>query len=126
MGQEQQPAEPMIDRRMWHVTVTVAGPALEDSEVRAALERLVDHHQFLLSARYTTDRAEVRYWDEGSDVRNAAARALLMWSDYGELAALPPWDVVGLEVVDQPTFQARGHAGELAVSPVTNVGVRRF
>ena len=32
---------------------------------------------------------------------------LLMWSDYGEIAALPPWDVVGLEVVDQPTFQAR-------------------
>ncbi|HVQ87676.1 MAG TPA: hypothetical protein VMT88_05790 [Actinomycetes bacterium] len=122
----EQLADPVVDRRMWHITVTVAGAALDADEVRAALERLSDQHQFLLSARYSDDRAEVRYWDEGTDVRNAAARALLLWSDYGELAALPPWDVVGLEVVDQPTFQARGHAGELTVSPVGHGGVRPF
>ena len=50
---------------MWHVTFTVAGPELDAAEVKAALDRLADHHQFLLSARYTTDRAELRYWDEG-------------------------------------------------------------
>jgi len=111
---------------MWHITVTVMGASLESDEVRAALERLSDHHQFLLSARYSDDRAEVRYWDEGSDVRSAAARALLMWPDYGELAALPPWDVVGLEVVDQATFQARGHSGDLAMVPVGTGSVRPF
>ncbi len=119
-------AQPVVDRRMWHITVSVAGPALEATEVCAALKRLADQHQFLLSARCSQDRAEVRYWDEGSDVRNAAARALLLWSDYGELAALPPWDVVGLEVVDQPTFQARGHAGEMAASPVGDGAFRPF
>jgi hypothetical protein len=107
------------DRRMWHITLTVVGAPLVADDVCAALERLADHHQFLLSARYSTDRAEVRYWDEGSDVRSAAARALLMWNDYGELAALPPWDVVGLEVVDQDTYQGRGH---LAESPLNSVG----
>ena len=115
-----------LERRMWHVTVTVMGPSLDAVEMRAALERLAEQHQFLLSARYSAERAEVRYWDEGSDVRSAAARALLMWSDYGEVAALPPWDVVGLEVVDQDTYQARGHGGELAVAPLGTGNVRPF
>jgi hypothetical protein len=115
-----------VDRRMWHVTLTVMGPELDADEVRAALERLAERHQFLLSARYSPERAEVRYWDEDADVRSAAARALVLWSDYGELAALPPWDVVGLEVVDQETFQARGQAGELVVTPVGGGDVRPF
>lgn len=111
---------------MFHVTVTVAGPELTPVEVRAALERLGERHQFLLSGRYAGDRAEVRFWDEGQDLRETAARALLLWSDYAELAALPPWEVVGLEVVDQGTFHARGQAGELAVPPVGSGDVRPF
>ena len=116
----------VIDRRMWHVTLSVAGPTLAADEVRAALERLADKHQFLLSARYSPERAEVRYWDESADVRSAAARALVLWNDYSELAALPPWDVVGLEVVDQPTFQERGGLGVPAVTSVGSLNVRPF
>ena len=114
------------ERRLFHVTLTVAGPELPEDEVRAALERLAQRHQFLLSGRYAVDRAEVRFWDEGAHLRDAAARALLLWTDYSELAALPPWDVVGLEVVDQGTFHTRGQAGELTVPPVGGGDVRPF
>jgi len=113
-------------RHMWHITLTLVGSPLMSEEVRSALERLADRHQFLLSARYSAERAEVRYWDESTDVRTAAARALLLWSDYSELAALPPWEVVGLEVLDQDTYQARGHVGESAVAPVGAGSVRPF
>lgn len=119
-------AEPAPDERLYHVTLTVAGPELPVAEVRAALERLATHHQLLLSGRYATDRAEVRFWDEGQHLRDAAARALLLWSDYSELAALPPWEVVGLEVVDRGTFHARGRNGELTVPPVGAGDVRPF
>lgn len=94
-------------RRLWHVTVTATGSAVPIADVKLALERLADHHPFLLSARYRDNRAEIRYWEEGADLRSAAARALVMWSDYGELTALPPWEIIGLEVVDQDTHQQR-------------------
>jgi hypothetical protein len=96
-----------VPRRMWHVVITTAGPPLPVDEVREALERLSQQHQFLLSARYATDRAEVRYWDESAHVRDIAARAFSVWSDYGEIAALPPWEVVGLEVIERDAFHAR-------------------
>jgi hypothetical protein len=92
---------------MWHVVITTAGPPLPVDEVREALERLSQQHQFLLSARYAADRAEVRYWDESAHVRDIAARAFSVWSDYGEIAALPPWEVVGLEVIERDAFHAR-------------------
>ena len=94
-------------RRMWHVVITTAGPSLPVEEVREALERLSLQHQFLLSARYAADRAEVRYWDESAHVRDIAARAFSVWSDYGEIASLPPWEVVGLEVIERDAFHAR-------------------
>jgi len=125
MPQEPPPELP-LDRRMWHVTLTVMGQPIDAGDARSALERLAERHQFLLSAKYSARRAEVRYWDEGPDLRSAAARALLMWSDYGELAALPPWDVVGLEVVDEETFRARDQVDDLALAPVDSGSVRPF
>lgn len=119
-------------RRMWHVVITTAGPALPVEEVREALERLSDRHQFLLSARYASDRAEVRYWDESDHVRDIAARAFSVWTDYGELAALPPWEVVGLEVVERDAFQARlggrpgRRAGDADVTGLAAGGVHPF
>ena len=112
--------------RLFHVTVTLAGEPLPTAEVRGALERLSQRFQFLLSGRYAADRAEVRFWDEGQHLRDAAARALLLWSDYSELAALPPWEVVGLEVVDRGTFHSRGQAGELVVPAVGGGDIRPF
>lgn len=106
-------------RRMWHVVITTAGSALPLDDIRDALARLSDSHQFLLSARYATDRAEVRYWDESGHVRDIAARAFSVWTDYSEIAGLPPWEVVGLEVIERDAFHARlgGRPGRRAGDP---------
>lgn len=105
--------------RLWHVVITASGEPMPADEVRAALERLADAHQFLLSGRYASDRAEVRYWDESQDVRDITARAFALWGDYRELAGLPPWEVVGLEVIEKDAFHARmgGRPGRRASDP---------
>ena len=53
---------------MWHVTLTVAGEAVDSADIKVALERLSQEHPFLLSGRFAQDRAEVRYWEEAVDV----------------------------------------------------------
>lgn len=93
---------------MWHVTLTVAGPAVADSVIKGALERLSDEHPFLLAGRYSSDRAEVRYWEEAPDVSSALRMAVLLWDEHIVSADLPPWRVVGVEVVDRETFHRRG------------------
>ena len=92
---------------MWHVTLTVVGAEREPADVRSALERLTHERPFLLSVRYAADRAEVRYWEEARDLEDAAALALRLWGEHRGSAALPPWRVAGLEVVDRATFQRR-------------------
>lgn len=93
---------------MWHVTLTVAGAAVTDDEIKAALERLSHEHPFLLSGRYTSDRAEVRYWEEAADVSSALRMAVHLWDEHIVSAHLPAWRVVGVEVVDRETFHRRG------------------
>ena len=93
---------------MWHVTLTVAGPSVGDDLIRSALERLSEEHPFLLSGRYTVDRAEVRYWEEAPDVTTALRMAANLWNEHTESADLPVWRVVGVEVVDRETFHRRG------------------
>lgn len=95
-------------RSMWHITLTVAGPAVPEPVIKSALERLSDEHPFLLSGRYAADRAEVRYWEEASDVATALRMAVLLWDEHAASAQLPPWRVVGVEVVDRETFHRRG------------------
>lgn len=109
------------DERLWHVTVSVAGPAVDIDEVQAGLERLACDHPFLLSARFASDRAEVRYWEEAPDVHDALALALRLWGEHRTTAGLPSWTIVGLEVLDRETFRARGGATAM-LSP----GVRPF
>jgi hypothetical protein len=92
---------------MWHVTVTVGGERTDPREVRAALERLSLERPFLLTARYAADRAEVRYWEEARDIDDAAALALRLWGEHRATAGLPPWRVIGLEVIDRQTWQRR-------------------
>ena len=101
------PAPLPPDRPMWHVTLTVVGSALDPGEVRAALERLTHERPFLLSARYASDRAELRYWEEAPILEDAAALALRLWGEHRRSAELPEWRVSGLEVVDRATFQRR-------------------
>lgn len=95
------------DAGMWHVTVTVAGEAVDPRVIRSGLERLAQERPFLLSARYAADHAEVSYWEEARDVDDAAALALRLWGEHRASAELPAWTVAGVEVVDRATFQRR-------------------
>lgn len=97
--------------RMWRITLTVAGSATSVAEVRDALQRLTDEHPFLMTGRYAADRAQIEYWDEATDVQDAAAMALRLWGEHRGTAGLPPWQIVGLELVDRDTWQFRGRAG---------------
>ena len=105
---------------LWFVTVTVSGPRLEPQEVREGLERLSQERPFMVSAGYASTRAEVRYWDESVDAEGAIAQALRMWSDHERSAGLPPWRVVGLEVVDRETARRRWNSSSNL--PVLNLG----
>ena len=105
---------------LWHVTLTVGGEDRTEDEILGALRRLADEQPFLLSGRYGSDRAEVRYWEEASDCGDAAALALRLWGEHRASADLPPWKVVGLEVVDESVFRERDNA-----EPVMAVGAWR-
>jgi hypothetical protein len=100
---EQRAEEPAL----WFVTVTVGGPRVPAETVRAGLERLSLEQPFLVSAGYASSRAEIRYWDESVDVEGAVSQALALWREHEASAGLPPWRVVGLEVVDRGTARRR-------------------
>lgn len=111
-------AHPNPDAKLWHVTLTVGGEPMESTLVKAALERLSDEQPFLLSGRYGDDRAEVRYWEEAPECADAAALALRLWGEHRATAGLPPWHVLGVEVVDRQVFQRRsGDSGVALVAP---------
>ena len=97
----------LASHRMWHVTLTVCGPAEAPDDIRDALTRLAHQHPFLLEARYGPDRAELRYWEEAEDLSAATAVASRMWSEHERSADLPGWDVVGLQVLDRATYLQR-------------------
>lgn len=94
--------------QMWHVTVTVAGDPVSSDAIKTALERLSDQHPFLLAGRFSLDRAEVRYWEEADGAATAVSLALQLWNEHLDSAGLPPWEVVGVEVIDRETFHRRG------------------
>ena len=97
---------------LWFVTVTVAGDPVEASVIRSGLECLSHEHPFLLSGRYASDRAEVRYWEEARDAQAVADLAIGLWREHRESSGLPDWEVVGVEVLDRETFHRRGrHVG---------------
>jgi hypothetical protein len=107
---------------LYHVTLTIGGEHIEPSDVLDALKRLADEQPFLLSGRYAGDRAEVRYWEEAGDCGDAAALALRLWGEHRRSAALPPWRVLALEVVDESVHRERSD-----VASVMAVGAwRRF
>jgi hypothetical protein len=95
---------------LWHVTLTLGGEEIEPNNVLEALRRLADEQPFLLSGRYASDRAEIRYWEEATDCQDAAALALRLWGEHRASAALPPWCVLGLEVVDESVHRERPSA----------------
>lgn len=96
------------EARLWHVTVTVAGAEHDPDVVRAAMARLSEERPFLHSLRYSSDHAEIRYWEEAYDMLDAASLALRVWNEHRKTAGLPRWEVVGLEVLEREAFQRRG------------------
>ena len=105
----------------WHVTLTLSGEAWDEDAVRAALHRLLDEHPFLQSCTYAPDTVEMRYWDQAETLQDAAAMALRLWGEHRRSAGLPPWTVVGLEVVDR-TDDAPPGGRQPAAAAIATVG----
>ncbi|WP_030911494.1 hypothetical protein [Streptomyces sp. NRRL F-5126] len=111
--------------RLWHVTLSVSGDEAPLTDVRRALEQLAHDHPFLLTSRYAGDHAEIRYWEEARDLHDAAAVALRLWGEHRSSAKLPPWEIVGLEVIDRETYHQRVAEG-YGPPPAARVGVHPF
>ncbi|TGB09219.1 hypothetical protein E4099_14090 [Streptomyces palmae] len=93
--------------RLWHVTLSLSGARAPLTEVRRALSKLARDHPFLLIGRCAADHAEIRYWEEARDLHDAAAVALRLWGEHRSTAQLPPWEIVGLEVIGRETYHQR-------------------
>ncbi|MET8075482.1 hypothetical protein [Streptomyces sp. NPDC005303] len=124
-GDRYQGEEPRDLPRLWHVTLSVSGEEAPLKEVRRALEQLAHDHPFLLTSRYANDHAEIRYWEEARDLHDAAAVALRLWGEHRQTAGLPPWEIVGLEVIDRQTYHQRIAEG-YGPPPATPVGAHPF
>ncbi|MGK5628401.1 hypothetical protein [Streptomyces sp. URMC 123] len=111
--------------RLWHVTLCVSGAEAPLGEVRRALEQLAHDHPFLLTSRYANDHAEIRYWEEARDLHDAAAVALRLWGEHRSTAKLPPWEIVGLEVIARETYHQRIAEG-YGPPPAVPVGVHPY
>ncbi|WP_189108304.1 hypothetical protein [Streptomyces camponoticapitis] len=111
--------------KLWHITLSVSGPEAPLTEVRRGLEQLAHDHPFLLTSRYANDHAEIRYWEEARDLHDAAAVALRLWGEHRSSAKLPPWEIVGLEVIDRETYHLRIAEG-YGPPPAAPVGVHPF
>jgi hypothetical protein len=111
--------------RLWHITLSVSGPEAPLADVRRALEKLAHDHPFLLTSRYAADHAEIRYWEEARDLHDAAAIALRLWGEHRTSAKLPPWETVGLEVIDRDTYHLRIAEGSCP-APVVPMGVHPY
>ncbi|MFG2222222.1 hypothetical protein [Streptomyces sp. NPDC048644] len=111
--------------RLWHITLSVSGAEAPLQDVRRALEQLAHDHPFLLTSRYANDHAEIRYWEEARDLHDAAAVALRLWGEHRSTAKLPPWEIVGLEVIDRETYHQRVAEG-YGPPPASPVGVHPY
>ncbi|RDG39762.1 hypothetical protein [Streptomyces corynorhini] len=111
--------------KLWHITLSVSGQEAPLTEVRRGLEQLAHDHPFLLTSRYANDHAEIRYWEEARDLHDAAAVALRLWGEHRSTAKLPPWEIVGLEVIDRETYHLRIAEG-YGPPPAAPVGVHPF
>lgn len=125
-GPEPTPAkEERTQSKLWHITLSVSGTEAPLQEVRRGLEQLAHDHPFLLTSRYANDHAEIRYWEEARDLHDAAAVALRLWGEHRSSAKLPPWEIVGLEVIDRATYHQRIAEG-YGPLPAAPVGVHPY
>jgi hypothetical protein len=82
------------------------------------MDRLLHERPFIDSLRFDNSRAELQYWEESQDMLDAASLALRLWNEHRSSADLPEWEVVGLEVVDQVTYKARGKSSPRALGAI--------
>jgi hypothetical protein len=75
---------------------------------------LQQERPFLDSVRYDERKAELTYWEEGASMVDAASLALRLWDEHRTSADLPPWKVLGLEVLERGVYQERQLASPLA------------
>ncbi|WP_137989337.1 hypothetical protein [Streptomyces vilmorinianum] len=115
----------VVASKLWHITLSVSGAETPLKEVRRGLEQLAHDHPFLLTSRYANDHAEIRYWEEARDLHDAAAVALRLWGEHRQSAKLPPWEIVGLEVIDRETYHQRIAEG-YGPPPAAPVGVHPY
>lgn len=115
----------VVASKLWHITLSVSGAEAPLKEVRRGLEQLAHDHPFLLTSRYANDHAEIRYWEEARDLHDAAAVALRLWGEHRQSAKLPPWEIVGLEVIDRETYHQRIAEG-YGPPPAAPVGVHPY
>ncbi|MGW0463710.1 hypothetical protein ACWDX6_00310 [Streptomyces sp. NPDC003027] len=115
----------VVVSKLWHITLSVSGAEAPLTEVRRGLEQLAHDHPFLLTSRYANDHAEIRYWEEARDLHDAAAVALRLWGEHRQSAKLPPWEIVGLEVIDRETYHQRIAEG-YGPPPAAPVGVHPY
>ena len=94
--------------RLWRVSVTVSGAAMEPRLVHGALTRLSEERPFLHEVRYGPDHAQISYWDEAESVVDAGSLALRIWNEHRTSANLPAWEVVALEVTERTVHHHRG------------------
>lgn len=85
--------------------------------VRAALLRLSEERPFLESMRFSGERAEIQFWDEGESMLDVASLALRLWSEHRDSAGLPRWEVVGLEVAEKSLREQPPDSGSNLRSP---------
>lgn len=95
------------DSRLWHVTLTVSGDTVEPLLLRGALSRLREERPFIDTIEFSQTSAELQFWDEGTSMLDVASLALRLWAEYRESSGLPPWETVGLEVVEKSVREAR-------------------
>jgi hypothetical protein len=95
--------------RLWLVTITLSGEPQDTEVVRVGLERLQEERPFLHSVRYHATTAEVQYWEEAEHMLDAASLAMRVWNEHRESCGLPPWELVGLEVLERDLSQRRAH-----------------
>jgi len=79
--------------------------------IRGAMQRLNDERQFLDSVISTGHSVEIQFWDEGENMLDVASLAMRLWNEHRESAALPAWEVVGLEIVEKGLRERRTTGG---------------
>jgi hypothetical protein len=96
-----------VDGQLWHVTLIVSGRPAPLDELGRALRHLCALDPMNLGVRYREDRAELQFWDEGPELRTVADAAAQLWGSRRRDTGLPPWTLVGMEVMQQQTWRER-------------------